>query len=491
MINKKTVLFIDDNSDIRLSARFFLTKHGFNFKEADSPTSGLALINNEPIDLVLLDMNYSRDTTSGEEGLYCLRKIREFNNRLPVVAITAWAEIDLVVKALKNGARDFIAKPWDNKRLLQVIEQSLQLEQQEQHLSQPDCSKSDCLKSKSSASPSSQQKPTVKLIAHSPAMQLLKSQLDEVAKMPVTILLTGENGTGKSSLAHYIHDQYQQNTGLDGELVSVNMGAIPDSLFESELFGHTKGAFTGADQSRVGRFELAEQGTLFLDEVADVPLASQAKLLRVLESGQYEKVGSSTTQAANVRLISASNADFEQMIRDGRFRQDLFFRLNTIELHVPALRERREDIPELADTILERISLRYRRPKVSLLPCALEVLSSYSFPGNLRELSHVLERVVLLGKQTEITADLLIKNGMPSAIAANALAPTNRLTSDNTAHVGQLPLMTLERAERELLDRALTQSKGQTLEAAKLLGISKSAIYRRLEKHNIIAKDYL
>ncbi|WP_102796215.1 sigma-54-dependent transcriptional regulator [Bowmanella denitrificans] len=464
MQNPKTILFIDDCADIRLSARFFLTNHGFNVVEADSPTTGLDMLNHQPVDLVLLDMNYSRDTTSGEEGLYCLRKIRALHSHLPVVAITAWAAVDLVVKALKSGARDFIEKPWDNQRLLQVIKQSLQLQQLEQHC----------------CPPAREQTQAVKLVANSPAMQLLKSRLDEVAQKPVTLLLTGENGTGKSSLAHYIHQAYQQQH-RGGALVSVNMGAIPENLFESEMFGHTKGAFTGADRARVGRFELAEHGTLFLDEVAEIPLPSQAKLLRVLESGQYERVGSSATQTASVRLISASNGNFKQLISEGRFRQDLYFRLNTIELHVPPLRERREDIPELAGQLLEQFCQRYKKPGISLLPCALALLMAYPFPGNLRELSHILERVVLLCEQTDISAALLAANGMASAIAAPVASAAG----------AELPLMTFEQAERELLDKALTQCKGQTQQAAELLGISKSAIYRRLEKYHIVAKDYL
>jgi len=479
MQNPKKIILIDDDADIRLSTSFLLTNNGFEVKQVDSPVVGIELIKTEHFDLVLLDMNYSRDTTSGEEGLDCLNKIREIDASLPIVAITAWAEVDLIVKAIQCGANDFIEKPWDNHRLLQVIRQSLnlgKLEKRNQKLRQQ---------------VDEYEKP-FKLVAHSPAMKSLINRLDEVAKTQATILLTGENGTGKSTLAQYVHHLYnKQKSTIDsqfkeGNLVSINMGAIPESLFESEMFGHTKGAFTGAQQARIGRFGLAEQGTLFLDEVTNIPTASQSKLLRVLESGHYERVGSSVTETANVRLISASNGNFEQLIGDGLFRQDLYFRLNTVELQVPALRERRLDIPELADLILADHCLRYNRAVVTLLPCALEQLCDYPFPGNLRELSHILERVVLFCKQSAVSAEQLIKNCMPGVVLAPATQTNVKALSGTN-----LPLMTIEQAERELIDKALRQSKGQTQEAAQLLGISKSAIYRRLEKYKIIAKNYL
>ena len=490
MPNNKQILIIDDKADVRLSARFFLNNHGFDVLEADGPTQGLALIKTTTIDLVLLDMNFSLDTTSGEEGLYCLRKIRQWDEFLPVVAITAWSSTHLVVKALQEGAQDFVEKPWDNHRLLQVIKQSLRLanlEKQQFKLVQQAHSHSS----------------RVELIDHSASMKALMCQLNEVAATNATILLTGENGTGKSTLARYIHQLHQQctqqganstteNTNRlssslteqSSELISVNMGAIPDNLFESEMFGHIKGAFTGAHQTRIGRFELAEHGTLFLDEIADIPLASQAKLLRILESGEYERVGSSITQTATFRLISATNASFNDLLNDGSFRQDLYFRLNTIELRVPALRERKEDIADLADILLNKLCLRYHKTQKTLLPCAYQALSNYHFPGNLRELSHMLERAVLLNKELDISAEHLNINDELSTQHSNP-----QQAKDGAP--GDLSLMTIEQAERKLLDLALGKTNGQVLEAAQLLGLSKSAIYRRLEKYQIIAKAYL
>jgi DNA-binding NtrC family response regulator len=268
-------------------------------------------------------------------------------------------------------------------------------------------------------------------------------------------------------------------------LVSVNMGAIPENLFESEMFGHTKGAFTGAHQARIGRFELAENGTLFLDEVANIPAASQAKLLRVLESGHFERVGSSITQTANVRIVSATNGDFGQLIGAGLFRQDLYYRLNTIELVIPPLRQRRQDIPALADIMLQQQCNQYNKPAMTLLPCAIERLCGYDFPGNLRELSHILERVALLHKAQQIrSADLM----MNDAGAPQNAAP---IAQSKTTMASDIPLMTMAQAEVQLLEKALLQCQGQTPEAAIVLGLSKSAIYRRLEKYNISAKDYL
>ena len=479
MTKKQTILIIDDNAEVRLSARFFLNNYGFEIIEADSPVSGLALIETEVVNLVLLDMNFSLDTTSGEEGLYCLRKIMAFNEYLPVVAITAWSSVDLIVKALKVGAQDFIEKPWNNQRLIQVIKQCLKVEElQKQNQKLQQTNEADIEKQ-------------LVIVAHSPAMKTLIGQLDEVAQTKATILLTGENGTGKSTLVHYIHHKYNQRSKHDqpnsSGLVSVNMGAIPGDLFESEMFGHTKGAFTGAHQTRIGRFELAESGTLFLDEVANIPLASQAKLLRVLESGEYEPVGSSITQKANVRLISATNADFKHLFKQGLFRQDLYFRLNTIELTIPALRERVEDIPELTEIMLTNLCLQYDKPLMSLLPCAITRLCRYDFPGNLRELSHILERVVLMHKEVTIKAENLMLNDNYQQANINK----ERSTPESLNKEQGLSLMTIEAAERLLIDLALSQCHGQTHEAAALLGLSKSAIYRRLEKYKISAKDYL
>ncbi|PAJ73737.1 sigma-54-dependent Fis family transcriptional regulator [Pseudoalteromonas sp. NBT06-2] len=470
MIKKQQILIIDDKAEVRLSARFLLSNYGFDILEADSPVTGLQVLKQENISLVLLDMNFSLDTTSGEEGLYCLKKIRALADFIPVIVITAWSNTPLVVNALQQGAQDFIEKPWDNQRLVQVIKQNLKLGALQQQNAQLQQQTSDFNKK-------------VKIVALSPAMKALKHKLDDVAKTSANVLLTGDNGTGKSTLAHYIHQQSLQNKNT---LVSVNMGAIVENLFESEMFGHIKGAFTGADKNRIGRFELANNGSLFLDEVANIPLSQQAKLLRVLENGEYEQVGSSKTKMTNVRLISATNGDFDKLIYQGLFRQDLYFRLNTIKLEVPSLNERIQDIPTLALIFLNQHIKRYQKPDMHLTEQAIQALVDYQYEGNLRELSHIIERIVIMHdpdvKGFDIKAEHLELDRQFNQTSVN-----NFINNSNK----EMPFMTFEAAERQLLRSALTQTFGQTIEAAKLLGISKSAIYRRLEKYQIIAKDYI
>lgn len=466
MIKKQQILIIDDKAEVRLSARFLLSNYGFDILEADSPVTGLQVLKQENISLVLLDMNFSLDTTSGEEGLYCLKKIRALADFIPVIVITAWSNTPLVVNALQQGAQDFIEKPWDNQRLVQVIKQNLKLGSLQQQNAQLQQQTSDFNKK-------------VKIVALSPAMKALKHKLDDVAKTKANVLLTGDNGTGKSTLAHYIHQQSLQNKNT---LVSVNMGAIVENLFESEMFGHIKGAFTGADKNRIGRFELANNGSLFLDEVANIPLTQQAKLLRVLESGEYEQVGSSKTKMTNVRLISATNGDFDKLIYQGLFRQDLYFRLNTIKLEVPSLNERKQDIPTLALIFLNQHIKRYQKPDMHFTEQAIQALVDYQYEGNLRELSHIIERIVIMH-------DPDVKGFDIKAEHLNLDRQLNQTSVNNSNK--EMPFMTFEAAEKQLIRSALTQTFGQTIEAAKLLGISKSAIYRRLEKYQIIAKDYI
>jgi len=449
-----TVLVIDDMADVRLSANFLLSNQGYNVLEADSVLRALDVIKQDKVDLILLDMNYSSDTTSGQEGLDFLAKLAKLDITIPVVAMTGWSSVDLAVKAMQQGATDFIEKPWDNQRMLQIIKQQVQvtdLKKQNRRLRQHQQMES----SENSES----------LVWQSKAMSTLMEQIKRIAKTDATILLTGENGTGKSSIAAYIH---QLASRCQQSLVTVNMGAIPESLFESELFGHKKGAFTDAKETRVGRFEMANEGTLFLDEIANIPLAQQAKLLRVLESNEYEMVGSSVTERANVRLISASNANFDNLIQDEKFRADLFYRLNTIEVHIPSLRERREDILPLAKHFVEKHAQRYGQIGLTLADDVADKLKGYDWPGNIRELSHVMERAVLFADDKTITAKSV------------TLKKTANQNSNAT-----FPFMTLEQAEQQLLMQALQKTNGLTVEAAELLGISKSAIYRRMEKYDI------
>lgn len=446
-----TVLVIDDMADVRLSANFLLSNHNYQVLEAESLLQATEIINQENINLILLDMNFSTDTTSGQEGLNFLKKLSNNECNIPVVAMTGWSSIELAVSAMQYGANDFIEKPWDNQRLLQIVKQQIEytgLKRQNQRLRQQQ-----------------QVEQNETLVWQSKAMNQLMSEINKVAATQATILLTGENGTGKSSIAKYIH---QLSPRKQESMVTVNMGAIPENLFESELFGHKKGAFTDAKENRMGRFEMANNGTLFLDEIANIPLAQQTKLLRVLESNEYEMVGSSTTQTANVRLISASNADFDSLIDNDKFRSDLFYRLNTIEIFIPPLRERGEDIMLLAQHFVDKHVIRYRKPPIKLASDVEDKLREYNWPGNIRELSHMMERAVLFAeKETILARDIPIKS----------------VTPVNKKH--DLPLMSFDQAEQILLKKALIKTNGLAVDAAEILGISKSAIYRRMEKYNI------
>lgn len=449
-MSKPKILLIEDNPEVRLSARYILEDHGFILEERQNPTQAISYLASQSADLILLDMNFSFDTTSGEEGLTFLRWLGQQQLQIPVVAMTAWSNTQLVVKAMQLGASDFVEKPWQNQRLVQVLQQQLKLNKLQQHnqqLSQDLCDQS------------------AELIWHSDVMQHLMQQLQAVASSDANILLTGENGTGKSQLAHFIH---RHSPRANHPLISVNMGAIPETLFESEMFGHKRGAFTDAKEARVGRVALAQGGSLFLDEIGNLPLVQQAKLLRLLESRQYEVLGSSITEQSDVRLLSASNADFSQLINHGQFRQDLYYRLNTLQFRVPPLRERADDIIPLCHYFLQKHSARYHKTTLQLSPAAEKCLRNYTWPGNIRELSHLIERAVLLCQQGQISpADLTL----PATSSVIEREPT------------QLPMMTLEQAELELIRQALSLCQGNKQKSADLLGITKSSLYRRLEKY--------
>ncbi|GLS26648.1 sigma-54-dependent transcriptional regulator [Marinibactrum halimedae] len=459
-MNKPHILIVDDRHDIFLSASFVLEDNGYYPLQAKSPGEARAKIKQNHIDLILLDMNYSLDINSGEEGLAFLSWLSESSFMIPVVAMTAWANVELAVKAMQLGAGDFIEKPWKNQRLLQIIKQQLKLsnlQNQNQKLKQR-------------LEPKKQESFTWR----SDCMVQLMQQIDSVADTEVSILLTGENGTGKSQLAEKIHSLSCQKSG---PFIAVNMGAITDSLFESEMFGHKRGAFTDAKSNRIGRIELAKQGTLFLDEIANIPLSQQAKLLRVLESGQYEVLGSSQTQQMKTRIISATNADLHGLIATDRFREDLYYRLNTLEFRVPALREREEDIIPLAEHFIAIYRMKYQKPTMTLGETCQRALLNYPWPGNIRELSHLMERTVLLARNTELS-----ENDLPIT-PKSATAKSISVTREDT-----FSTMTLEQSERHLIEQALARTDNNITQAAKLLGLTKSSLYRRLEKYSDIQR---
>ncbi|WP_337993202.1 sigma-54 dependent transcriptional regulator [Thalassomonas actiniarum] len=456
-MNKPRILIVDDRRDIYLSTSFWLEDNDYYPLEANSPEQAREILKQHSIDLILLDMNYSRDITSGEEGIAFLSWLSKSEFNIPVVAMTAWSNVDLAVKAMQLGAGDFIEKPWENQRLLQIIKHQLalsNLQDQNQKLQQR-------------LEPVAQQD----YVWRSSCMLQLMKQISNVAGTDVNILLTGENGTGKSLLAEKIHSLSQYHSG---PFISVNMGAIAESLFESEIFGHKKGAFTDAKSNRIGRIGLANNGTLFLDEIANIPLSQQAKLLRVLESGQYEMLGSSHTQQMNTRIISATNANLNKQINNDEFREDLFYRLNSLEFRVPSLREREQDIVPLAEHFIRIYTDKYQRPPITLSSQAQDILCVYDWPGNIRELSHLMERAVLLSQSTEISSQDL-----------SMLVPRSKESEKANE---TMTMMTLEQAERKLIKQALVTTENNITQAAKLLGLTKSSLYRRLEKYDEIQR---
>src|SRR3989454_656247 len=451
------ILIADDQTDVLAALRLLLKGKRFEIETASSPTAVLKAIDSLELDVVLMDLNYARDTTSGSEGLDLLNKIRAVDPTLPVVVMTAWGSVDLAVEAMRRGARDFIQKPWDNARLLTVLRTQVELAQALRRGQRLEAENIALRDSGANGSPG--------IIAQSPAMKKVLNLVERIGPADAHVLITGENGTGKEVIARALHAISARSSK---PLVSLNAGALAEGVFESELFGHVRGAFTDAKADRAGRFELADGGTLFLDEIANVPLNLQPKLLRVLETGQFERVGSSKSQKADVRVLSATNADLNAEVSQGRFRQDLLFRLNTVEIHLPPLRDRREDIAPLAEHFLRRHSEHYRRSIAGFTDEAFEALRQHSWPGNVRELDHVVERAVLMTAGNMVTAfDLALQSGRDASVSA------------------RLEELSLEEVERLLIRKALSRFDGNANLAAEALGLSRSALYRRLQKYGL------
>src|SRR5947207_1883926 len=381
------ILIADDQVDVLAALRLLLKGEHYDIVTASSPAGVLKIVESQDFDLVLIDLNYARDTTSGSEGLDLLPRIRAIDATLPVVVMTAWGSVDLAVEAMRRGARDFIQKPWDNARLLAVLRTQIELAQALRRGQRLEAENLTLRDDGASARP--------QIVAESPAMKSVLNVVQRIGPADANVLITGENGTGKEVIARSLH---AVSTRSGKPLVSVNAGALAEGLFESELFGHVRGAFTDAKTDRVGRFELADGGTLFLDEIANVPLNLQAKLLRVLETGEFERVGSSKTRRVNVRVLSATNASLNEEVAAGRFRQDLLYRLNTIEICLPPLRDRRTDIPLLAQHFLRQHAQRYRKQVTGFDDAATRILLDHPWPGNVRELDHVVERAILMAQ---------------------------------------------------------------------------------------------
>jgi DNA-binding NtrC family response regulator len=454
------ILIADDQTDVLAALRLLLKGNRFEIETATSPDSVMDVVNAQELDVVLIDLNYARDTTSGSEGLDLLSRIQAVDPTLPVVVMTAWGSVDLAVEVMRRGARDFIQKPWDNARLLAVVRTQIELAgalRRGQRLEAENLALRDNAAEATATVPA--------FIAESAPMKSVVKLVERMGPADANILITGENGSGKGVIARALHATSMRAAK---PLVSLNAGALAEGVFESELFGHVRGSFTDAKMDRVGRFELADGGTLFLDEIANVPLNLQPKLLRVLETGEFERVGSSKTRKVDVRVLSATNADLHHEVAQGRFRQDLLFRLNTVEIHLPPLRDRRDDIPALAEHFLRQHSERYRRGAMSFTPQALEALRAHAWPGNVRELDHVVERALLMSSSDFVTAFDLALQATPDA----------RLSA-------RLEEMSLEEAERLLITKALARFEGNANRAAEALGLSRSALYRRLQKYGL------
>jgi len=446
------LLVADDQPHILEALRLLLKPEGYVLEMVRTPALAVEALAHDSFDGVLIDLNYTRDTTSGQEGLELVTRIKEIDAQLPIVVMTAWGNIDLAVEAMRRGAGDFIQKPWENARLLSILRTQMELHRSQKRAQWLEAENRIL---RTSGAPD--------FIASAASMRPVVETMARVGPSDANVLITGEHGTGKEVVAQTLH---RLSSRSDRTLVAVNTGALPEGTFESELFGHVKGAFTDARADRIGRFELANGGTLFLDEIANIPVRQQAKLLRVLETGEMERVGSSKTQKVNVRMLSATNADLHIECAAGRFREDLLFRLNTVEISLPPLRERREDIPALAAHFLARYGARYRRAIQGLEPAAMQQMLQYGWPGNVRELDHTIERAVLMARGERIeVADL--------GLSAQRGAASN------------MDEMSLETVEAILIRKALARAGGNVSHAAEALGLSRGALYRRMEKYGL------
>lgn len=446
------ILIADDQRDVLEALRLLFKGEGCLTETVNSPQGVIDALRQTDFDLLLMDLNYARDTTSGREGLDLLRQVRKLDETIPIVVMTAWSSVELAVEAMRHGAQDFLEKPWDNQRLLSIATNQIELGKSRREARRLEA-----------AQRVQAGEGAPMLIAESAVMRPVLEIIARVGPSDASILVTGENGTGKGLVARAVHSVSPRAAR---PLVTVNLGGMSEGVFESELFGHVRGAFTDAKQDRIGRMEMAEGGTLFLDEIANAPMGQQAKLLRVLETGEYERVGSSKTRRADVRFVSATNADLQADVEHGRFRQDLLFRLNTVEIRLPALRERREDIRPLAEFFLAQQAQRYRRDVTGFHPDAVALMEKHPWPGNVREMSHAIERALLMSSGGEIRpGDLGLAGGREAAPS--------------------LEEMSLEDVERYLIKRTLARCGGNARQAAEELGLSRSAFYRRLEKFGL------
>ena len=448
------ILVADDQPDVLEALRLLLKGEGYEIETVTSPAGVIDKLETREFDVLLMDLNYTRDTTSGQEGLDLLSRIRAIDGVLPVIVMTAWGTVQLAVEAMRSGARDFVQKPWENERLLTIVKTQIDLSNAIRRGMRLEA-ENRLLRAEGVPA----------LIAESPAMQPVLQMISRVGPSDANVLITGEPGTGKEVVAKAL---FAISPRSAKPMVTVNAGGLAEGVFESELFGHVKGAFTDAKTDRVGRFEMADGGTLFLDEIANVPMNLQAKMLRVLEVGEMERVGSSKTKRVDVRVISATNARLEEEVQSGRFRQDLLFRLNTIEIHLPPLRDRREDIPLLGSHFLAAHAQRYRKRIGGFDRAALQSMLEHPWQGNVRELNHVVERAVLMAQDSQIRpGDLALRSGRDAS--------------------RRLEDMSIEEVEAFLIKKALARHNGNVSHTAGALGLSRSALYRRIQRYGLSA----
>ena len=452
------ILIVDDNEDLLFAAKMHLKKHAKDVTIEKDPRRIPFLVTNNSYDVILLDMNFTEDTTSGKEGFHWLKQIKEIDPKAVVILITAFGDVEMAVSALKEGATDFILKPWQNEKLLATLTSASRLKNSYDQV--------DKLSKKQKQLQSDLKKPYHEIIGSSASMKNIFSIIDKVAQTDANVLILGENGTGKELIARAIHDRSERK---DEIFVGVDMGSITETLFESELFGHKRGSFTDAKDDRIGRFEIADKGSLFLDEIGNLSMPLQSKLLTVLQKREVTRIGTNKPIPVDIRLICATNLKVHEMVMENAFRQDLLYRINTVEIFLPPLRERQDDIPLLANHFLKVYAQKYRKEFHGFKPGAMQLLQQYKWPGNIRELQHAIERAIIMAESQELDSrDFFFLSAMP----------TNEKTSSQTS-------FNLDEVEKNVIQRAIDKNSGNISKAAKELGLTRASLYRRLEKYGL------
>lgn len=455
MNNNHKILIVDDNEDILLAAKLLFKSFTKLIHTEINPTNIPHLLKKENYDVIFLDMNFTEEMTSGAEGIYWLKEILKIDPLAVVILITAYGDVETAVKAIKLGATDFVLKPWQNEKFIATLNSALRLRESRVELERIRQQKEQLKSDLNSLFPN--------LIGISTGMKMVLSSIKKVAKTDANVLILGENGTGKELVARAIHNNSKRCNEI---FLSVDLGSISKTLFESELFGHTKGAFTNAQKDRAGRFELADKGTLFLDEIGNLELELQSKLLSVIERREVTRIGSNKANSFDIRLISATNKNIDEMVLNEKFRQDLLYRINTVVIHIPPLRERVEDIPLLVEYYLEIYKKKYDKAKLIINPTTVKKLQQFKFPGNVRELQHAIERAVILSESNEL---------MPNDFLLAPAEENNSINNDNN----------LDKIEKSVINKVLKLNKGNISKTAKELGLTRTSLYRRMKKYNL------